>query len=476
MVALFAVTPQLVRSLGESSYGIYLLLATLTGLMGLASFGIGDATLRYVAFYAGKDDWAGVNRVCRSSVVFAIISAGFVACLAFVFAPGVVSLFGITGLAGGEASVLVRVSAVALFVRLVSSPFLCIPQALLRFDLSAKVMILESLLRVLACWWVVSCQLGLKALVVLNLVLACVTLAAAGLAAFSCAPRLRLVREYTFGFNEILSFGVVVFVTQIVGMGYQYADRILLSKFLGPSAVPIFSIPQDLVLRTLTLIGGSPAAALMPTIAGMTDTFQVRKLLLRSIAVFLMSSIIVFVPVAIYIGDFLRLWISPGFADKSHHLAFLLCASSLCRGSFVPVESYFRAIGRPKYVLVMTLLGSITVIALDIVLIPRFGLMGAGYAFCITPIWGYMGVAFALTSFGKPLPTREAIQGILIPLSIGGLCLCVGVFLRGCLPIHVGWLSLFGFSGMTFVFTFTVIFFYVKVFALDLVRGRESGI
>src|SRR5687767_9037049 len=66
----FVLTPLLIHSLGTANYGVLLLIWSVTGVMGIASCGLGEATLRYVAHYHADGDMAGVNRVFRSTLTF----------------------------------------------------------------------------------------------------------------------------------------------------------------------------------------------------------------------------------------------------------------------------------------------------------------------------------------------------------------------------------------------------------------------
>ena len=44
-------------SSGDFTDGIFLLIGSILGLLGVMNFGLGEATLRYVARYYGEGDW-----------------------------------------------------------------------------------------------------------------------------------------------------------------------------------------------------------------------------------------------------------------------------------------------------------------------------------------------------------------------------------------------------------------------------------
>lgn len=55
-------TPVMIRYLGIMEYGILLLVWSVTGIMGTLNFGLGEATLRYIARYHGEHNIEGMNR------------------------------------------------------------------------------------------------------------------------------------------------------------------------------------------------------------------------------------------------------------------------------------------------------------------------------------------------------------------------------------------------------------------------------
>ena len=86
-------TPYLVRSLGEASYGVYALASLFAGWCGLLDFGLTTTTSRYVTSFFTRQDWRGLNEIGSTAIIlFGGISAlvFLLACAAFGFA----SLYG----------------------------------------------------------------------------------------------------------------------------------------------------------------------------------------------------------------------------------------------------------------------------------------------------------------------------------------------------------------------------------------------
>src|SRR5688572_29654654 len=64
----FAVTPYLVKQLGETPYGLWILLGSFTSYFGLLDFGIRGSVGRFLAFYNAEGRKAEVNAVFNTAL------------------------------------------------------------------------------------------------------------------------------------------------------------------------------------------------------------------------------------------------------------------------------------------------------------------------------------------------------------------------------------------------------------------------
>ena len=461
MVLLFFLAPYLIHHLGVENYGIYRFLGTISGMLGLANLGLGEATLRYVALYASQTDLVGINRVFRATFFVTLITGSLATLAAIAAAPWIISSLKFSHLDVRFGVYLLQLTAISFWIRFIAGTFLSIPQALLRYDLYCQIVIFESVLRAVGCIVVVLMAWGLEGLIYLNLFLSLFFLVMVVVASKRLIAGLVVWRfPSREGIREVFGYGVYAFASQLVGMGWQYTDRILLGIFVSAGAIAYFSVPQDLVMRLLTLIAAAPAAVLMPKFAGVVNNDRLKQLYLQATSLFLCLSIIVFVPLAVFIKDFLSLWISPEFARQSGLIALLFCASSIIRGAFLPYEALFRGIGRPQYYLVIITLSSLTVLGMGLLLIPKLGLMGAGYAICITPLLGIAAVAFTLAYVLKVRTLFLPIKLFVIPTILGFACLGGGLWMRSLYYGDLGWFVMILGAVIIFFLTVTMLVIY----------------
>src|SRR5438445_9695240 len=78
MVAGFVIAPFLVSRLGETSYGLWILIASLSGYFQFLDLGVRGSVGRNMAFYRAKGDQAGINAILNSALAFTGVVALFV--------------------------------------------------------------------------------------------------------------------------------------------------------------------------------------------------------------------------------------------------------------------------------------------------------------------------------------------------------------------------------------------------------------
>jgi len=112
IVVAFVMSPVLIKALGNRDYGLWELVMSVIGYMGLLDLGIGSALVRFVALADGKDDRTDLQQTMSTALVF-FLGAGCVALLIFMLlgiSPGLI--------AGTETRDIANISAVFIFLGL----------------------------------------------------------------------------------------------------------------------------------------------------------------------------------------------------------------------------------------------------------------------------------------------------------------------------------------------------------------------
>lgn len=151
----FFTAPFLIHALGETRYGLWIILGSLAGYFGLLDLGMRGAVGYFVAYYQGKNDPAGVSRVVSTALVMLGL-AGVVALLGTVLIePWFDRVFVFPADEAADVHHALVVVGVTLALSLFSNGFDAVLWGFQRFDLLNAVDILGSMARLgLTIYWV----------------------------------------------------------------------------------------------------------------------------------------------------------------------------------------------------------------------------------------------------------------------------------------------------------------------------------
>lgn len=241
--------------------------------------------------------------------------------------------------------------------------------------------------------------------------------------------------------KSLLSFGGWVTVTGLISPLMVTFDRIAIGATVGTAAVPLYSIPSDLLSRAFVL-PNSLSAALFPrmsSVATVADAERLGRLALAWLS-FVMTP--VSFACLVVIEPFLRLWIGTAFANEAAQTAHVLVigvwANALARIPFTSLLSR----GRPDLIAKIHLAEIVPYLLLLYLSLTSFGIVGAAIAWTTRVLVD--GVALmALSHFGlKAVARLLPALGVLIIAFLVGTLVPMSEPLRWVLLLLVGALVL----------------------------------
>lgn len=135
----FITMPIIINGIGISNFGLYGIIMMIGGFVALQDMGLGEATLRFVSKYYGRNDLEGVNRVLGATLSVYLVSGTLVCILAIIFAPNIISLFEMEADLVSDAVYSLRIASVGFVFLTIGATFQKVPEAMLRYDISSKV-------------------------------------------------------------------------------------------------------------------------------------------------------------------------------------------------------------------------------------------------------------------------------------------------------------------------------------------------
>src|SRR5574341_1570717 len=149
LILFFFSIPYFIHKLGMEGYGIWVLIISIIGTLGILNFGIGDALIKYVSEYHSKADTKTVNKVVGNSfLIYSFISAIILVVGIFGF-QFFLSFFNIKENYKELVGFVFRVATLGFVINLFTYNALSILKGLQRYDISSKITIFSDSVKIL---------------------------------------------------------------------------------------------------------------------------------------------------------------------------------------------------------------------------------------------------------------------------------------------------------------------------------------
>jgi O-antigen/teichoic acid export membrane protein len=255
----FLVAPFLIHRLGDSTYGLWIVLGSLTSYFGLLDLGVRGSVGRHVAFHQAKKDQARVNQtVSTAAVILAVLGlvalVGTLAAQLFFF-----RLFDVPSDQVAEVRVALFVVGVNLSASLVLNVFDATLWGFQRFDLLNAVDIPATLTRLGLTWHFIGQGDGLVALALISLGVTLGGGSAKVALSFFENRCLRVGPRHVRrgAARELFGYSVWSFLTSLARIACAQLSPVAVGSLLGVFLVTPFAIAN----RLITLVGSVLAAA-----------------------------------------------------------------------------------------------------------------------------------------------------------------------------------------------------------------------
>lgn len=386
-------TPYILRHLGAERYGIYSLVFSIMHYLVLMELGIRGSVARFASKYIQAKDVVSLNSVVSAATLVGVCLGLLSLPIAFFVGKASVLFFKIQPEFQTETKCLFLAFGFNLGFSLLSYSFSGVLVGSQRYDLVNLRLILVALLNAVLLvlffsnsWknlLSMSAALILSSSVGLLFLYCCAKWLHPGLSIGPKYVRLNIVKEmFHFGFWNML--------IQVSTLVNASANQIIIGKFLGAAAVPLYSIPFQVIVRLQSLVSGM-TSTLMPVASSALNTGDKKLLahLLRKGTY--LASVIIF-PVGgcliIMARDLFRVWLPEEYLFSGVIFVVMLISYLM---SITQTTSYYILLGGGEIlgISVMYLIGSLAMILLSIlsVAVWKWGLLGITLSLALVQIF-----------------------------------------------------------------------------------------
>lgn len=386
------VTPVVVFRLGIENYGFFILLNTISSMLGLLDIGVGTAMVKYLAEYSGAGDRRGSERLIGTCNSFflgtaavgaaALLLIGLVARARLGANIESVTYFTCFGLA-----------ALIFLVNISAGVFFSVPTAVQRLDIGNKLGMLKLFLNSLTILVLLLSGFGLVSVLATTLAYDAVFV----LVFWRTSRKLLPGVSFRLGWNRTefrrsLKFGVVFFMSNWANTLLVQLDRLLIPFVLGPAQLTYYSLPGNVTTKIQGL-NNSLAAVLFPmssALQGSGDSERLKKMYVRAFRLLTVAAAGLSVTVIVFSHDILLYWLNADFAAKSRNILVILTATYFILSLSGPLNNFLLGLGRVRLLAGFSFLMMAVNMAALAVFLPRYGIEGAAWAYLVAvlPVGG----------------------------------------------------------------------------------------
>jgi O-antigen/teichoic acid export membrane protein len=310
--------PFVVHRIGDASSGVWLLLSSITGYMGLLELGIVPSLTQSIAASLARGGHEAVSRAASTAQAVLAGLAG----LSLLLLPAASHLthgLGIPLELQNQAVLALRVTIVGFALRMPLAAFQGILLGHQRQDRCNQLWIVLGAAKFATAAVVLSLGYGLVGLVLSEMIL---HLLAGGLQVkwvFDESPQLRLSWRLVNrdDASRLLSFGSALLAVSICSLVIEQTDRLVIAAFLPVAMVTYYAAAWKIYMLSFTLTttltqAVSPLAA---DLHGRDDFDALRRLFLRSTTYTVALAWPLVLGLAFSSGFLLRIWMGPRFVS-----------------------------------------------------------------------------------------------------------------------------------------------------------------
>jgi len=379
LIAAVAFIPFTLNRLGNEAFGVLTLIWALIGYFSLFDMGVGRALTYELSKLDKKKNSVEISLTLKAGLLLTLLAGLFGAIVMLVLAPYLAnSWLKISPALMQDAMVSFKIAAMGIVLTTITSGLRGAFEGLGRFaESNLNKMFLGFCMFVLPVFSIVLHGNQL-CMITLYLILARLVVFTVAVLQLNNYLFLRTSISVISYFKPLLSYGVWITVSGIVGPLMIFGDRFFVSASVGAALLPIYAIPQEGLIRLL-MIPAALCGALLPQLTAMNskNAAIIFKKNYKRVAVIMFGVCFL---AALLAYPTLKWWLSEGFAKNALPIVLILCVGVWLNSIALVSLTLLHANGNTK----LTAFFHIFELALYVLtlwwLVNNFGLIGAAFA------------------------------------------------------------------------------------------------
>jgi O-antigen/teichoic acid export membrane protein len=407
-----------VAHLGPSAYGLWVLVTSMTTYFDVLELGYGSAQVKFTAQYRARRDPGALNEV-TSTLFFLFVG---IALIKYAFALFVAFNIGTWFNLGAEQAMIGRyvllIVSAYFAISLPFSVYGSVTNGFQRYHLNNAIFVVTSIAVAIVNVVVLLLGYGIVELVASTTLVRLLSLAAYRRSAYKAFPllRIRWAHARKARLKEVTAFSAILLIIDIANKVSYTADTVIIGAFMSTAAVAVWSVGQRLAV-TLGRFTRVLSEKLFPTIvdtAALDRRDRLQMLLVQGTRL----SLAMVIPLASFIAllaqPIVMAWVGPRFVESVPVLQILALVVTIKVGAMT-AQSMLKGTENHRFLAACTSGVAIANLALSIVLLQRFGLVGVAFGTLIPAATVLLFVVFPKACRVVHLPVGHALRTAVWP-------------------------------------------------------------
>ena len=417
----FFLSPFLVHRLGDHGYGLWVLVLSVTGYMGLLDSGLRVSIVKHTAERNAKGDTDGLNRI----VVAGLTLYGSLSVLVVLLAIGASQWFEVffkvppADVPVGR--VLVLIAGVNVALTLPLGVFGGLLSGLQRYDLVNRASIIVMLVRSGAIVAAISSGFGLITLGLIHVASQIVNgvlllgMSRRQLPSLSFSPKWL---EWS-SVPALYSYSGFIVLNNVAMFLLFYSGEVLIGMFVGTAAVTLYAIARSLI-GYLSQFIGAMTQVFHPYASDQNERGNADAVG-RAVLLGTKASLLIALPVGVsylIIGPaFIGLWMGPQYGEQAAGILRVLTVPQIVWLSQSAAGNVLLGVGRHRFLTFLNVATGACGIAMGLALVPRFGALGVAAGAALPILVSQAVILPIYTSRVLNLRVTDYAASYMIPLA-----------------------------------------------------------
>jgi O-antigen/teichoic acid export membrane protein len=407
-----------ITHLGQSTYGLWVLVASVTMYFSILDLGYGVSQVKFASEYRARRDSEGLNQIV-SSLFFLFCIIGLAAfAIGFLLAVNLERFFNITPAQAVTGRDVLLIISAYLAIGFPASVFGGIVNGFQRNYLNGFVSITTSIVVAVVNIAVLLAGYGLLELVAATTTVRALSYVGYTMNAYRAYPglRIRLSNVRLPRLREVTSFSVFILLIDLANKLNYATDAMVIGAVMSTVAIAIWAVAQRLIDATQT-ITGQLNGALFPIIvdtAALGREDRLRELFIQGTRISLAMVIPIVTGLSLLAEPLVMAWVGPEFSGSVAVIYILSIAVAIRVGNSTST-TVLKGSGRHRLLAISNIVIATLNLALSVILVRRMGLIGVALGTLISLALVSIFVLFPAACKRVQLAKREALRTAVFP-------------------------------------------------------------